>query len=189
MRIAVPGLFLCALLHGATGVPQPQLSAFDYLMNGLLAKGRIAGGALGVSRHGRLVMARGYGVTNTGDGQPVQPDSPFRVAGLSKTLAAAAILRLAEDVKVPLAGGAADPHTLTSLIEKASGQSYESYVTSAILLPLGISRLQIGDDTTGGLASVIDLLRLSNALEGRRPPMLLKSPYAAPGWIIGTAGV
>jgi CubicO group peptidase (beta-lactamase class C family) len=52
------------ILNGATGVFVPQLSAFDDFMNGLLEKWQIPGAALGVSRHGRLMLARGYGLSS-----------------------------------------------------------------------------------------------------------------------------
>jgi uncharacterized protein (TIGR03437 family) len=191
-RLAVPWLCLCMVLKGATG----NLSAFDEFMNGLLAKWRIPGAALGVSRHGRLILAHAYGMTGIDAGQPVQPDSLFRIGGISKSIAAAAILRLVEDGKASpdqrifatLRSGLEGPGPgncgsspagtddayapLRAIVEKASGQSYESFVKSAVLLPLGISRMRMerGD---GWMASVFDLLRFVDALDGRRPPMLL----------------
>lgn len=250
VRLAVPWLCLCVVLKGATG----SLSAFDELMNGLLAKWRIPGAALGVSRHGRLIVARAYGVADVVIGQPVQPDALFRIGGISRSITAAAILRLVEDGKVSLderafallpdlaapdaranhvtvrellQGGPAQPATLNCdsqpagaaeayamlarIIEKASGQSYESFVQSAVLMPLGISRMQMGHATLDRrgdewMASVFDLLRFVNALDGRRPPMLLEQKslramiarpatvsaaapcYAGLGWVIQPAG-
>jgi uncharacterized protein (TIGR03437 family) len=191
-RFAVPWLCLCVVLKGATG----NLSAFDEFMNGLLAKWRIPGAAMGVSRHGRLILAHAYGMTDTDASQPVQPDSLFRIGGISRSIAAAAILRLVEDGKVSpdervfaiLRSGLAGPGpvncgsppadtdvantTLRTIVEKASGRSYESFVKSAVLLPLGISRMRM--ERGEWMASVFDLLRFANALDGRRPPMLLK---------------
>jgi uncharacterized protein (TIGR03437 family) len=264
--IALP-LCLGVSLNGATGVSVAQLSAFDDFMNGLLEKWRIPGAALGVSRHGRLMLSRGYGSAESPSGSPVwrsasreaeelvQPDSLFRIAGISRTLTASAILRLVEDGKLsldakafsvlsrfgvpadlstnnatvrdllgitnpPLESGivsnasgqmtplscidtirymlklpldkSPDPRyasnyaycILGRIIEEASGQGYEDYVKSAVLSPLGITRMQIGHtsvasiealDAAGGwIASVSDLLRLFNGLDGRRPPAFLK---------------
>src|SRR5690348_6475785 len=81
IRFALPWLCLCALLRGATGDAGPQLAAFNDWMSGLLAKWRIPGAALGVSRNGRLVLARGYGISASGE--PVQPDTLFPVPGVS----------------------------------------------------------------------------------------------------------
>jgi uncharacterized protein (TIGR03437 family) len=125
------------------------------------------------------------------------------------------------DVPKPPSGPAANPRetgsdaycALGRMIEKASGQSYESYVQSAVLTPLGIARMQIGrtapderakdevryydfpgapfagpniprpyeatdlrsiEASGGWIASVFDLLRFANGLDGRRPTALLK---------------
>jgi uncharacterized protein (TIGR03437 family) len=308
--VAIP-LCLGVALNGNTGAFVPQLSAFDDFMNGLLEKWQIPGATLGVSRHGRLMLARGYGLAEAPSRSPlgrsasreaeelVQPDSLFRIAGISKTLTASAILRLVEDGRLSLDAKAfsvltgfgvpADLRTnnatvrdllgmtnkwggdktfdpslesgivsnalgrttpvscidtirymlklpldrspdpqyasnyeyciLGRIIEEASGQHYEDYVKSAVLLPLGITRMQIGHTTVAGrapgevryydfpgaplvrsttpnageiprpygavsieaidaaggwIASVSDLLRLVNALDGRRPPTFLK---------------
>jgi uncharacterized protein (TIGR03437 family) len=226
MKLAVPWLCLCVVLQGATGSAPPQLSAFDDFMHGILAKWRIPGAALGVSLNGRLVLGRGYGVAD---------DALFRIGGISRSIAAAAMLRLVEDGKLaaddpafailrsgldqpgpancdsPRAGTDDADAALAGTIEKASGQSYESFVKSAVLAPLGVSRMQIGPARNDGrvtewLASVSDLLRFANALDGRRPPMFLtqhslqtmiarppavsaSAPcYAGVGWVIQPAG-
>ena len=97
-----------------SGVSVPQLSAFDDFMSGLLEKWHIPGAALGISRHGRLMLARGYGLAESPSRssrwrsasreaeESVQPDSLFRIAGISKTLTASAILRLVEDGRLSL---------------------------------------------------------------------------------------
>ena len=261
---------------------------FDDFMNGLLAKWRIPGAAIGVSHDGRLVLVRGYGMADVEAGQPVQPDSLFRIAGVSKAITAVAILRLVEDGKLSLdaealpilAGSGAPAESLTNhatvrellqtgvgqptppscgaangrdalnsayclllrIVEKASGQSYESYIQSAVLAPLGIARMQLGRtalagraknevhyydspgaqpssntprpyeahdptlETSGWIASVADLLRFANGLDGRRPTALLKpasldamlarpaatpsgaSSYNGLAWVIQPAG-
>jgi uncharacterized protein (TIGR03437 family) len=82
VRLALPWLCLCVVLNAATGVPVPQLSAFDDLMNGLLKKWQLPGAALGVSHKGRLVLAHGYGRAEADGGLPVQPDWVFRIDGI-----------------------------------------------------------------------------------------------------------
>jgi uncharacterized protein (TIGR03437 family) len=233
----------------------PVLRDFDDFINGLLAKWRIPGAAIGVSHNGRLVLARGYGMADLEAGQPVQPDSLFRIAGVSKAITATAILRLVEDGRLSLddqvdhatvrellqTGASAECCLLARIIEKASGQLYENYVRSALLNPLGISRMQLGRtalvehakdevhyydfpgapsrfntprpyqpqapalETSSWIASVADLLRFANGLDGRRPTALLKqaslnamlarpatasgaSSYNGLGWVIQPAG-
>ncbi len=84
MRLTVSCLFLCAVLHGATGISEPQLSSFDDFMTALLAKWRISGAALGVSHDGRLVLARGYG--RDAAGRPIEPDSLFPIGPIAQAL-------------------------------------------------------------------------------------------------------
>ncbi len=58
------------------------------------------GCALGVSRGGRVVYERGYGMSNLETGTPIRPSSIFHVASVSKQFTAAAIMLLARDGKV-----------------------------------------------------------------------------------------
>ena len=55
-----------------------------------------AGAALAVAKGGRLVLARGYGLAFIEEDRPVQPDSLFRIASVSKPITAAAVLKLVE---------------------------------------------------------------------------------------------
>ena len=110
---------------------------------------------------------------------------------------------------------------LGRIVEKITGQSYEQYVKSEVLRPIGITRIRIGhtflagraegevryydypkaplvesvfpnvtgripapygqvcietSDSCGGwIASAIDLVRFAIAIDGRRPPALLRS--------------
>jgi CubicO group peptidase (beta-lactamase class C family) len=94
-----------------TGTALPGLSAFDSAVIGLLEKWKIPGASLAVAKDGRLVLARGYGYSDVGQGKPVTPDQRFRVASLSKSLTASAIMKLVEqgaldldDLALPLLG-------------------------------------------------------------------------------------
>ena len=213
-----------------SGLPQPSLSALDTVMQQLMVKWQVPGAALALTKDGRLVLAHGYGYADQAANQPVQPDSLFRIASVSKPFTAAAILKLIEQGKLNLtthafsvlsdltpppgttpdarlanitiqnllehkggwdrsiagdppftlpiiaaqAFGATPPATpdllirymmgqplqftpgttsvysnfgyivLGAIIERASGQSYENYVRSAILAPLGIQRMRLG---------------------------------------------
>jgi N-acyl-D-amino-acid deacylase len=79
-----------------TGTALPGLSAFDSAVIGLLEKWKIPGASLAVAKDGRLVLARGYGYSDVGQGKPVTPDQRFRIASLSKSLTASAVMKLAE---------------------------------------------------------------------------------------------
>jgi N-acyl-D-amino-acid deacylase len=79
-----------------TGRADPRLASFDRLMTRFMRKHRIPGAALAVAHNGRMVYARGFGFADRDDKQPVQPDSLFRIASVSKPLTAVAVLQLIE---------------------------------------------------------------------------------------------
>lgn len=85
-----------------TGRHNPALDSFDQTMIEFMRKRDIPGGALAVSKDGRLVYARGYGFADTEAQQPVQPESLFRIASVSKPITSAAILALAQDSRYKL---------------------------------------------------------------------------------------
>jgi N-acyl-D-amino-acid deacylase len=96
------GLLGLSPAWGQTGVDVPALSPYDQFMTGLLRQTGIPGASLAVTRNGRLVFARGYGLADRETQTPVQPDSRFRIASLSKTITAVAVMRLVEEGKLSL---------------------------------------------------------------------------------------
>jgi N-acyl-D-amino-acid deacylase len=123
-----------------TGPTNSDLEPFDRLMTSFMAQHKVPGGALAVTRSGRLVYARGFGYANLEAKQPVQPTSLFRIASLSKPITAVAVLQLAEQGKLKLddkvfdilrftphleAGGSVDPRlrgiTLLHLLQHTGG--------------------------------------------------------------------
>jgi N-acyl-D-amino-acid deacylase len=62
----------------------------------------VSGGSLAVARHGKLVLVRGYGFANRERGIPVEPSSMFRLASLSKTVTAVAVLQLVQEGRLGL---------------------------------------------------------------------------------------
>jgi CubicO group peptidase (beta-lactamase class C family) len=80
----------------------PQLKSFDSAMTALMTKWHIPGGALAVSKDGRLLLAHGYGMADTEHQQQVRPDSLFRIASLTKAFTAAGVLLLVEQGKLDL---------------------------------------------------------------------------------------
>ena len=63
---------------------------------------RIPGAAVAVALDGRLVYARGFGFADRLNEVPVEPDSLFRIASLSKSVTAVAVLKLVEDGRLEL---------------------------------------------------------------------------------------
>lgn len=212
-----------------SGTRVPALAAFDSIIPAIMSRWGIPGGAVGVVKDGRLVMARGYGLADRDAGEIVQPTSLFRIASVSKPITAAAIMKLHEEGRLdvgakafsalsdlePPEGSTQDPRlaqislgellyhsggwnrdatfdpmfrpgvaaeavgapapataetvirymlgqplqfnpgsaysysnfgyaVLGRNIERVTGTSYEEYVRSEVLAPLGISKMQIG---------------------------------------------
>lgn len=94
--------------------PLPQFSSTD--RSGLFAafpqiesifrqfaeKHPVPGLAYGIVVDGKLATAGGMGVQNVGDQTPVTPDSVFRIASMSKSFTAMAVMKLRDDGKVRL---------------------------------------------------------------------------------------
>jgi N-acyl-D-amino-acid deacylase len=90
------------VLHAQTGTPVPSLTPYDAFVLGLLDKYNIPGASLAITQNGRLIFARGYGFADAQRTQPVQPDSLFRLASLSKAITAVAVIKLVEQGKIHL---------------------------------------------------------------------------------------
>jgi N-acyl-D-amino-acid deacylase len=85
-----------------TGVAVSGLASFDRLIMDLMRQAQIPGGTVAVVKDGRLVLARGYGWADRENQQPVQPESLFRIASISKPITAVTTLKLMEDGKLNL---------------------------------------------------------------------------------------
>jgi len=87
-----------------SGEALPGLEGFDKVMLWLIDKYSIPGASLAVAFNGKLILARGYGYAKKSltEKIPMQPQSRFRFASLSKPLTAAAIMLLAEEGKLSL---------------------------------------------------------------------------------------
>ncbi len=69
-----------------------ELKPFDELMERFVRDNEIPGAALAVAKDGRLVYARGFGHADIEQQHPVQPESLFRIASISKSFTATATL-------------------------------------------------------------------------------------------------
>jgi CubicO group peptidase (beta-lactamase class C family) len=85
-----------------TGSALPGLGAYDELMTALIKKWDVPGAGLAVAYHGKLLLVRGYGLASKERSVAVEPTSLFRLASLSKTVTAVAVLRLVQDGRLKL---------------------------------------------------------------------------------------
>lgn len=95
-------LLLASTAAGQTGVHVPELAVYDTRFGAFFERHGVPGAAVAVSKEGRLVYARGFGYADVEERLPVQPDSRFRIASISKPITATAILKLVEDGKLDL---------------------------------------------------------------------------------------
>jgi CubicO group peptidase (beta-lactamase class C family) len=92
--------------EGAPGVAMSE--AFDGAVNSFMQARKIPGGALAVIKDRRLVYARAYGWADREKKEPVQVDSLFRIASVSKPFTAVAVLKLAAAGRLQLDAPAFD---------------------------------------------------------------------------------
>ena len=122
-------------------------AAYDKAITSLMKTYKVPGGAVAVIDNGKLVLARGYGLSDTGNTLIAHPDSLFRIASLSKQITSAVVLRLIQDGKLsltdkpfPLLGFTPDPTkpetaalanmTIKELLQHIGGWSRETGCTN-----------------------------------------------------------
>ncbi|MBS0241440.1 MAG: beta-lactamase family protein [Proteobacteria bacterium] len=98
----------------ATAAPLPQstaekegfssqgLARIDSFFAREIEAKRVPGAVIAVARNGRLVLYKAYGMQDAAKGTPMQLDSVFALASMSKILASAAALTLTEKGQLPL---------------------------------------------------------------------------------------
>ncbi|MEO6103529.1 MAG: serine hydrolase domain-containing protein, partial [Pseudoxanthomonas sp.] len=67
--------------------PGFDVARFEAMAKQMVAGGRIPGLAVAIVQNGRVISARGYGVTDSRGGEPVDAHTVFRLASLSKSFA------------------------------------------------------------------------------------------------------
>ncbi|XP_062569184.1 putative fimbrial assembly protein FimD, serogroup D isoform X1 [Saccostrea cucullata] len=92
--------FLPFDLCKANEIADESLWNFDSLITEFMKEQRIPGGAIALSYNGRLIHKQGYG--STGNGSRCLSTSYFRMASISKTITAMAIMQLVEQNKLQL---------------------------------------------------------------------------------------
>ncbi len=94
--------------EGPQGGPPPppakqeDITALDNAVQGFMTTYNVPGASLAVSKNGKLVYMKGYGVADKSTNTPVTPASQFRLASVSKTYTGAAIMKLVQDGKLTL---------------------------------------------------------------------------------------
>lgn len=84
------------------GPALPGTERFDAAVQSLMTTFDSPGAQLAVTYNGRLLLARGYGLADREAGEPVRPDSLFRIGSNSKPITALAVLTLVEQGRLSL---------------------------------------------------------------------------------------
>jgi D-alanyl-D-alanine carboxypeptidase len=93
---------LMALLTGALAPASARADRVDDYVRAKLASRHIPGASVAVIRHGKVVLARDYGLANVEWRERADPDTVYELLSVTKQFTAAAILLLAQDGKLAL---------------------------------------------------------------------------------------
>jgi CubicO group peptidase (beta-lactamase class C family) len=105
----------------AVGLGEPAATkSYDATFTALMNKYDVPGGAVAVIQNGKLVLARGYGLSDKQNSLIAHPDSLFRIASLSKQITSAAVLQLRNQKPSPFSLGD-NPFSLLDLKPNPSG--------------------------------------------------------------------
>lgn len=80
----------------------PGIEHFDRMVQDLMDRYGVPGGALAIVKDGRLVLARGYGWADVQAREPVRPEMLFGVASVSKSFTAVTVLKMIEERRFKL---------------------------------------------------------------------------------------
>ncbi|MCG2616551.1 beta-lactamase family protein [Terrimonas sp. NA20] len=110
--LALPAalLFSCSKSGGDDGPNPPEpnpgkqqdIAAVDSKLTGFLTTHNVPGATLAISKNGKLVYVQGYGFADQATNTKVTTQSRFRIASVSKTYTAVAVLKLAQEGKFSL---------------------------------------------------------------------------------------
>jgi CubicO group peptidase (beta-lactamase class C family) len=100
LSVALVVLATTAPADADASEPSAPTGAVDQFVQGWMAANGVPGLAVAVTRDTHIVHLQGYG--DAGNGHPVTPDTQFRVASLSKSFTALAVLQLVEAGRVNL---------------------------------------------------------------------------------------
>jgi CubicO group peptidase (beta-lactamase class C family) len=86
----------------SVGISQTRLARINQLIERYMAAGEITGAVTLVARDGRIVHLQAQGVTNLESQSPMQKDTIFRIASMTKPVTGVAVLMLVEEGKLRL---------------------------------------------------------------------------------------
>lgn len=98
----VTALVSCSKDDTPSSPAQNDITAIDTKMSTWMSSYNMPGASIAITKNGKLVYRKGYGVADNGSGEKVTVDSRFRIASITKTVTSAAILKLVQEGKLAL---------------------------------------------------------------------------------------
>jgi CubicO group peptidase (beta-lactamase class C family) len=95
-------LALIALWTAANCAAEFDTARLEQIATDEMRANNTPGAAIGIVKNGQLLWSKGLGVANVETGQPVTPDTLFRLGSTTKMFTAAALVGLAEEGKLKL---------------------------------------------------------------------------------------
>ncbi len=85
-----------------SGAAVEQFKVVDELMRTELKRMNATGATLAIGKAGNVLYDRAFGWANIDPGKPMEPTTPMRIADISKTLTAVAVMKLVDSGKLKL---------------------------------------------------------------------------------------
>jgi len=95
-------MVLLAIPAALAQSPEPAQDKVDEIVRAVMGKQQIPGISLLVARGGRIVLAKGYGLSNVELQVPVRPETIFQSGSVGKQFTATGVMMLVEEGKVGL---------------------------------------------------------------------------------------
>ncbi|WP_291932615.1 serine hydrolase domain-containing protein [Limnohabitans sp.] len=92
----------CQAQAQGTGKSLPGSEPFDIAISEFISKWNVPGATLAVAKDGKLVLAKGYGISNKDTNAPVDEKTLFRMGSINKTLTAVMVMQLVEQGRLNL---------------------------------------------------------------------------------------
>ena len=95
-------LLLSTCMPVAAQLAPPQAQAIDRLLASYVSEHHVPAISIAVVDHGRVILSKGYGFAEVENRVPAGADTVYRIASLSKSVTAAAAMKLVEAGKLDL---------------------------------------------------------------------------------------
>lgn len=82
--------------------PPEKPDAIDIFINNVIKEDHVPGVSLAIVKNGRIIKAKGYGLANVEHDVPVNSDTVFLLASITKSFTATGIMMLVEEGKIKL---------------------------------------------------------------------------------------